>query len=103
MTPFTKNDILVYSLKLVLTFSQVLPNLFPCVKLKPEINPCCLIRARLKNIRITLEPKNLYLSYFEFEVTSPAIVGLNVFLNSPHLPNEGSSGLLWKSLARWSN
>ena len=27
----------------------------------------------------TVEPKNLYLSYFEFEVTSPALVGLNVF------------------------
>ena len=50
----------------------------------------------MKNSHNTLEPKNLYLSYFEFEVTSPAMVGLNVFLSSTHLPDEGSSGLLWK-------
>ena len=52
----------------------------------------------------TLEPKNLYLSYFEFEVTSPAIVGLNSLLSSPHLPDEGPSGLLWNFfLAQCSN
>ena len=51
-----------------------------------------------------LEPRNLYLSYFEFEVTSSAIVGLNAFLSSPHLPDEGSSGLLWNLfLAQRSN
>ena len=36
---------------------------------------------------------SLTLEHFQFEVTSPAIVGLNV-LRSPHLPDEGSSGLL---------
>ena len=37
-------------------------------------------------------------------MTSPAIVGLNDFLSSPHLPDEGSSGLLWNFfLAQWSD
>ena len=35
---------------------------------------------------ITLEPEILYLAYLELEVTSPAIVGLNAFLDSPNLP-----------------
>ena len=44
----------------------------------------------------SLEPKFLYLSYLGLEVTSSAIVGLSVFLDSPNLPKEGLSGLLWK-------
>ena len=34
--------------------------------------------------------------YFLKEVTSPAIVGLNAFLNSFNLPINGLGGLLWK-------
>ena len=40
--------------------------------------------------------KSLYLAKKRLEVTSPAIVVLNAFLDSSDLPNEGLSGLLWK-------
>ena len=65
---------------------------------------CCLktvigivILAILLHIcgHFTLEPKNMYLIFRVFEVTSSAIVGLNACLSSPHLPDEGSCGLLW--------
>ena len=40
--------------------------------------------------------KSLYLAKKRLEVTSPAIVVLNAFLDSSDLPKEGLSGLLWK-------
>ena len=40
--------------------------------------------------------KSLYLAKKGLEVTSPAIVVLNAFLDSSDLPKEGLSGLLWK-------
>ena len=40
--------------------------------------------------------KSLYLAKKCLEVTSPAIVVLNAFLDSSDLPKEGLSGLLWK-------
>ena len=40
--------------------------------------------------------KSLYLAKKRLEVTSPAIVVLNAFLDSSNLPKEGLSGLLWK-------
>ena len=40
--------------------------------------------------------KSLYLAKKRMEVTSPAIVVLNAFLDSSDLPKEGLSGLLWK-------
>ena len=40
------------------------------------------------------EPK-VYISQKRLEVTSLAIVVLNAFLDSPDLPKEGLSGLLW--------
>ena len=40
--------------------------------------------------------KSLYLAKKRLEVTSPAIVVLNEFLDSSDLPKEGLSGLLWK-------
>ena len=36
-----------------------------------------------------------YLAKKRLEVTSPAIVVLNAFLDSSDLPKEGLSGLLW--------
>ena len=39
--------------------------------------------------------KSLYLAKKMLEVTSPAIVVLNAFLDSSGLPKEGLSGLLW--------
>ena len=39
--------------------------------------------------------KSLYLAKKRLEVTSPAIVVLNAFLDSSDLPKEGLSGLLW--------
>ena len=59
------------------------------------------VRFKVKQAHSTLEPKNLYLSYFEFEVTSSVIVGLNAFLRSPNLPDEGLSGMPWKFF--WHN
>ena len=53
----------------------------------------------LKIIRCGLNTqgaKSLYLAKKRLEVTSPAIVVLNAFLDSSDLPKEGLSGLLWK-------
>ena len=45
---------------------------------------------------LTQGAKSLYLAKKRLEVTSPAIVVLNAFLDSSDLPKEGLSGLLWK-------
>ena len=45
------------------------------------------------------EPK-VSISQKRLEVTSPAIAVLNAFLDSPDLPKEGLSGLLWKCFWR---
>ena len=52
------------------------------------------------------EPKVSISQKKRLEVTSPAIVVLNAFLDSSDLPKEGLSGLLWKyfwrdALIRW--
>ena len=55
--------------------------------------------SRSKDLRfdgdITQGAKSLYLAKKRLEVTSPAIVVLNAFLDSSDLPKEGLSGLLW--------
>ena len=50
----------------------------------------------VKHHRYTQGAKSLYLAKKRLEVTSPAIVVLNAFLDSSDLPKEGLSGLLWK-------
>ena len=45
-------------------------------------------------VLIPREPK-VSISQKRLEVTSPAIVVLNAFLDSSDLPKEGLSGLLW--------
>ena len=52
--------------------------------------------SRKVHIVYTQGAKSLYLAKKGLEVTSPAIVVLNAFLDSSDLPKEGLSGLLWK-------
>ena len=55
------------------------------------------IKAGIKSLLVrTQGAKSLYLVKKRLEVTSPAIVVLNAFLDSSDLPKEGLSGLLWK-------
>ena len=49
---------------------------------------------------VTQGAKSLYLAKKKLEVTSPAIVVLNAFLDSSDLPKGGLSGLLWNFFLR---
>ena len=57
--------------------------------------------VKLKTIFLPREPKvSISQKKKRLEVTSPAIVVLNAFLDSSDLPKEGLSGLLWKCFWR---
>ena len=64
------------------------------------VKKCGKIRFKTQKLEnpahIPREPKVSISQKKRLEVTSPAIVVLNAFLDSSDLPKEGLSGLLWK-------
>ena len=92
----------MYTLKTPLLYRKIeicrgIPNF---LIFNPKHTLCVLVRTasnRLDEAVLTTQgAKSLYLAKKRLEVTSPAIVVLNVFLDSSDIPKEGPSGLLWK-------
>ena len=75
-------------------------GVYRSVHCRATFNNYIYIYDRLLYAIYTQGVKSLYLAKKRLEVTSPANVVLNAFLDSSDLPKGGLSGLLWKFLWR---